>query len=179
VTLAPGLRKFTLTAHVTSSVGWLGAVAGFLALSIAALTGHDAQRARAAYLAMELVAWSVIVPLSIGSLLTGLLQALGTPWGLFQHYWVLVKLLMTVLATVVLLLHLKPIGWIAGIDAETILANPEVREVRFQLVVDAAAALIVLLVATALSVYKPRGMTRYGQRQRARDAISPSPAAAP
>jgi hypothetical protein len=29
MTMTPGLRKFALTAHVTSSVGWLGAVAAF------------------------------------------------------------------------------------------------------------------------------------------------------
>jgi hypothetical protein len=74
----PRLRKFALTAHVTSSVGWLGAVAGFLALAVAGLTSQNAQMARAAYLAMELITWFVIVPLGLASLLTGLVQSLGT-----------------------------------------------------------------------------------------------------
>ncbi len=38
--MTPGLRKFARTAHVTSSVGWLGAVAGFLALAAAGLTSQ-------------------------------------------------------------------------------------------------------------------------------------------
>jgi hypothetical protein len=42
--------------------------------------------ARAAYLAMDLTSRFVIVPLARASLLTGLAQALGTPWGLFRHY---------------------------------------------------------------------------------------------
>ncbi len=87
--MRPGLRKLTLTAHVVSSVGWLGAVVAYLALSIAGLTSADPQRIRAAYIAMELVGWWGIVPLSTSSLLTGLLQSLGTAWGLFRHYWVL------------------------------------------------------------------------------------------
>ena len=41
---------------------------------------------RGAYLAMDLIGWFVIVPLSLASLLTGLVQALGTTWGLFRHY---------------------------------------------------------------------------------------------
>src|SRR5215212_10054849 len=102
--MAPRLRKFALTAHVTSSVGWLGAVAGFLALAIAGLTSQDAQTVRAAYLAMELIGWFVLVPLSLVSLLTGLVQALGTAWGLFRHYWILVKLLINVFAAIILLL---------------------------------------------------------------------------
>src|SRR5215218_6585420 len=52
MTMAPCLRKFVLTAHVTSSVGWLGAVTVFLALAVAGLTSQDAQTVRAAYLAM-------------------------------------------------------------------------------------------------------------------------------
>src|SRR5215207_577011 len=99
--MAPRLRKFTLTAHVAFSVGWLGAVAGFLALAIAGLTSQDAQKVRAAYLAMELIARFVIVPLNLASLLTGLVQSLGTKWGLFRHYWILVKLLITILSTIV------------------------------------------------------------------------------
>ncbi|MDQ3220976.1 MAG: hypothetical protein M3Q26_09590, partial [Acidobacteriota bacterium] len=53
--MTPRLSKFALTAHITSSVGWLGAVVGFLALAIAGLTSDDAQTVRASYLAMELI----------------------------------------------------------------------------------------------------------------------------
>lgn len=159
-----GVRRLALTAHVTSSVGWLGAVGGFLALAIAGLVGRDAQMVRAAYLAMELTAWTVIVPLSLASLPTGLVMSLGTEWGLFRHYWVLAKLLITILATILLLVHLQPIGHLAGVVAETTLARGELAGLRLQLVADAGAAVVALLVATALSVYKPRGMTPYGKQ---------------
>jgi hypothetical protein len=60
-TMTPSLRKLVLTAHITFSVGWIGAVAAFLALAIAGLTSHDVQMVRAASLAMELTARFVIV----------------------------------------------------------------------------------------------------------------------
>jgi hypothetical protein len=60
--MTPGLRKFTLTAHVSASVGWLGAVAAFLALAIAGLTHEEPETIRGAYVAMDLVGWFVIVP---------------------------------------------------------------------------------------------------------------------
>jgi hypothetical protein len=163
--MTPRLRKLALTVHVTFSVGWLGAVAAFLALAIAGLTSQDAQMVRAAYLAMALTGWFVIVPLSLASLLSGLVQSLGTTWGLFRHYWVLVKLLMTVLASIVLLAHMRPISYMAALTAEKALSGDELRGLRIQLVADAGAALLVLLVATTLSVYKPRGVTRYGRRK--------------
>lgn len=163
--MTPRLRKFALTAHVTTSVGWLGAVAGFLALAVAGLTSRDDQTVRAAYIAMELTGWFVIVPLSLASLLTGFVLSLGTRWGLFRHYWVLAKLLITVFAIVILLVHMQPISYIAGVARETALSGEELRGLRIQLVADAGAALLALLAATALAVYKPRGVTRYGWRK--------------
>ncbi|MDP9204142.1 MAG: hypothetical protein M3P12_01640 [Gemmatimonadota bacterium] len=172
--MTPRLRKLALTAHVTSSVGWLGAVAGFLALAVAGLTSHDAQIVRAAYLGMELTAWFVIVPLSLASPLTGIVMSLGTTWGLFRHYWVLVKFLMTILATIILLLHLQPIGHLARVVEETTLSRGELGGLRVQLVANAGAALLALLVTTTLSVYKPRGLTPYGRRkQQEQLTISP------
>src|SRR5713101_5574158 len=162
--MTPGPRKFALTTHVTSSVGWIGAVGAFLALAIAALGSQDAQIVRAAYLSMHLTTWFVIVPLCLAALLTGIVQSLGTTWGLFRHYWVVTKLLLTALATIILLVHTQPIDRVAAVAAQTTLATGDLRQLRIQLVGDACAALFVLLVTTTLSVYKPWGMTPYGLR---------------
>lgn len=162
--MAPGLRKFALTAHVTSTVGWLGAVAGFLALAIAGLASSNAEVVRASYVAMELMGWCVIVPLSLASLLTGLVQSLGTTWGLFRHYWIVAKLAITVLASVLLLVHMQVANRMASVVSETTLGIGEFRGLRIQLIADAAAAVVVLLVATALSVYKPQGLTPFGRK---------------
>lgn len=51
--MGPSLRKFALTAHVTSSIGWLGAALAFLAVAGVGLTSPDAQTVRGAYLVME------------------------------------------------------------------------------------------------------------------------------
>jgi hypothetical protein len=162
--MTPRVRKLALTTHVTSSVGWLGAVAAFLALAIAGLNSQDEQMVRAAYLAMHMTTWFVIVPLSFAALLTGLVQSLGTSWGLFRHHWVVAKLTLTVLATIILLVHTQPIGRVAAVAAGTMLSSTDLRQLRIQLVADAGAALMALLVATALSVYKPWGLTSYGRR---------------
>ncbi|MEW6582535.1 MAG: hypothetical protein AB1416_07230 [Actinomycetota bacterium] len=165
--MTPRARKLALTAHVVSSVGWLGAVGAFLALAVTGLSTGDPGVARAAYVATETITWFVIVPLSGAALVTGLVQALGTAWGLARHYWVLVKLLMTVVATAVLLLHTRPIGVVAAEAARGTLTADSLRPLRVQLVADAGAALLVLVVAAVLSVYKPRGLTRFGRRARA------------
>ena len=162
------VRKLALTTHVTVSVGWVGAVAGFLALAIAGVASQDGQLVRSAYLAMHLITWFVIVPFSLASLLTGLVQALGTPWGLFRHYWIVVKLGLTVIATIILLAHTQPIGQVAALASQTVLVSADLRDLRIQLIADAGAALVALLVATTLSVYKPWGPTPIGARYESR-----------
>jgi len=163
--MAPGLRKFTLTAHVTFSIGWFGVVAAFLALSLVGLTSQDAQMVRAAYLVMGLTTWFVIVPFALASLLTGVVSSLGTRWGLLRYYWVLVKLLITIVATIILLVHTQPIDLLVGTVAKTTALNANLYRTQIQMVVASGGALIVLLVLIALSVYKPRGMTRHGWRK--------------
>ena len=165
MTMTPGVRRVALTTHVTSSVGWLGAVGAFLSLAITGLGSHDPQLVRAAYLAMHLITWFVIVPLSLAALLTGIIQSVATTWGLFEHYWIVTKLLLTVLATVILLIHTQPIDRVAAVAAQTTLAIGDLRQLRLQLVGDACGALFVLLVTTTLSIYKPWGMTPYGLRK--------------
>jgi len=157
-------RKLALTAHVTASVGWLGAVGSFVALAIAGLMGKDELMVRSAYLATERTTWVVIVPLAFASLFTGLIVALGTPWGLFRHYWVFVKLMLTIFATVLLLLHTQPIGRLAAVARAGPASGPDVRALQIQLVGDAGAALLALLVNVTLSIYKPQGLTLYGRR---------------
>lgn len=160
--MTPTLRKLALTAHVTTSVGWLGALAVFLAHALAGSISQEPQIVRAAALAMALSAWFVILPLSVASLVTGLIQALGTAWGLFRHYWVLFKLLLTAVATIVLLLKLQPISTLADAAAESTFSSGDLVGLRTSLLVHAAGGLLVLLAAATLAVYKPAGRTRDG-----------------
>jgi uncharacterized membrane protein len=164
MTMNPNLRKFVRSVHVIFTVGWLGAVVAFLALAIVGLTSQDLQMTRATYLAMDVITRFVIIPLSmLPLLLTGPLLALGTPWGLFRHYWIIVKLVINIFSTLILLVHLQPIDYMAHVAAEGTLSSAD-RGVQIQLVVAAGAGLLALLVATGLAVFKPRGTTPYGWR---------------
>ena len=165
MTMIPRLRKFVLTAHVTFSVGWLGAVVSFLALAVVGLMSNEEQIVRASYVAMELTTWFVIVPLAIASLVTGLVQSLGTNWGLFRHYWIIAKFLITIVATILLMVHMRPIGILADAAQQVVIPISDYRGLQIQLIGDAIAAIVLLLTATALSVYKPSGLTAYGRRK--------------
>ena len=155
-------RKLVLAAHLVFSVGWIGTVVAYLALGIAATRSDDTATVRAAWTAMELTGWYVIVPLAIASLLTGLLMALGTRWGLFQHYWVAISFVLTLISTVVLLLHMPTVSTTA--DAAREVEGARLESLGGDLF-HPAVGLVILLVVHVLNVYKPRGMTRHGYRK--------------
>jgi hypothetical protein len=168
------LRRFVFTTHVTSSVGWVGAVIVFLALAIIGLTSPDEATVRGAYLVIAPAAWFVLVPLAHASLLTGVAISLGTPWGLFRHYWVVSKLVITLVATVVLLIYMDTFRQMAGAAADPVVRLGLVRNPSPA--VHSILALILLLVATALAIYQPFGMTAYGRNQNARRRATSSAA---
>ncbi len=173
--LSPSGRKVVLSVHLTASVGWIGAVMAYLALGVTATRTDDPDLIRAMWDAMETVGWYVIVPLAVASLLTGVTIALGTKWGLFLHYWVVISLALTVLCVAVLLVHMPTVNYTAdlarSVEGSALTALGGDLE-------HPAVGLIILLAVQLLNFYKPRGLTRYGWRKqrldKTPDAIRPS-----
>lgn len=159
--MTPAIRKFALTAHVTSAVGWLGAVASFLALAVSAGSGYDPQLLRGLYLAMFVTGWYIVVPLCLASLLTGLVMSLGTKWGLFRHYWVTVKFLLTIISTLVLFGFTQTLNYMGAAAADTSAPIVELSNLAQSPVSHSAGGLIVLLMNSVLSIYKPLGRIGY------------------
>ncbi|MFI0450296.1 hypothetical protein [Actinomadura sp. 6N118] len=165
-TMSPGLRRLALTTHVTASVGWLGAVVVALSLSVVTMTSQDIGLARAAARSLEMVGWAALIPFSVASLITGLVQSLGSRWGLFRHYWVLVKLVMNVFATTVLLLYMQTLSHLSEVAARPTLTSDDLAILQSPSpAVHGTGALVLLLLAVVVSVYKPPGMTPYGARK--------------
>jgi hypothetical protein len=166
--MSPAVRKLTLTAHVMSSVAWFGALLVFLAHAVASLVSGDEQVVRSVCIAMGVTAWFVILPLSLASFFTGVVQALGTAWGLLRHYWVVAKLLLTAFATAVLLLKLAPISYLSEAAAKASFSVTSFAELKTSLLVHAIGGLIVLLGISVLAIYKPAGLTPLAGRGEAR-----------
>lgn len=162
MTMPPGPRKAMLAVHLTASVGWIGGVVAYLALGLAAINAADEATVRSAWIAMEIVGWYAIVPLAVASFSTGVVMALGTRWGLFRHYWVIISLILTVVAVTVLLLHMPAVT--AAAEIARTATGAELAALGGDLG-HPSIGLVVLLVVQVLNLYKPRGLTRYGQRR--------------
>ena len=163
-------RRFLLTAHVTLSVGWIGAVCVFLALAGIGLTSQSPNTVRGAYLVMERAAWLALVPFAFASLLSGVVVSLTTPWGLFRHYWVVFKLLITAFATVVLMIYMETFRHMADAAGDPTARLETIRNPSP--LVHAVLALLILLVATVLAIYKPQAVTPYGRRKQNEERLA-------
>ena len=73
---------------------------------------------------------------------------------------------MNVTAVVVLLLYMQTLGYMEDLATSSTAPNGGLSGLRDPSpVLHAGFGMLLLLVAAALSVYKPRGLTRYGQRK--------------
>ena len=162
--MTPGVRKLALSAHLTFSIGWIGAVAAYLTLDLTVATSQDAELLRAAWIAMGVITSRAIVPLALCSLLTGIAMAVGTRWGLFRHWWVLISLVLTVFATAVLLSESGYIDRAAAIATDRSTPEQTLRGLSGTLP-HSVGGMAVLLIVQVLNIYKPRGLTRYGWRK--------------
>ena len=158
--LGPIARKTLLTVHIGVSVGWMGAAAAYVALNLPFSLGAEEPSVRAAYLMMPMVAVYALVPLAMATLVTGVALSVGTKWGLFQHYWVVASLTITLFAAAVLILHLPAVEDLAVLAADP---QEDVTTLGGDLV-HSLGGLVVLSVPLVLNVVKPRGLTRRGWR---------------
>jgi len=162
--MPPILRRAMLAVHLACSVGWVGAVLAYLALDIVVATSNDVQAVRAAWIAMGAIISSVIVPLAVASLLTGVVMSLATKWGLFRHWWVLISLGLTVIAFLVLQVEAGLVSRAAQLAADSLTSDRSVLAMQATLP-HSLGGLFVLLVVHVLNVYKPQGVTPYGWRK--------------
>lgn len=170
-------RRSVLTVHVAVSVGWFGAVLVSAVLAAVGLLASDADTVRAVWVSLDLVGWWALVPLSLLSLGTGLVQSLGTRWGLLRHYWVVVKLVLNLIATGVLLLYTQTLHALAEAARHASSASLSSGGlVDASPLVHSVAALVLLCGAIVLSVFKPAGLTRDGVRREVRSPDAQPPA---
>lgn len=159
------LRTGLLVAHIATSVGFFGAVLVFFCLAVTGLLSAEYALANSSYAVMPGITWLVIVPLAGMSLAVGVLQSVLSPWGVVRHYWVLVKLVMTVVIAAVLLIQTPTIDRLGAAGIRSVTETMD-WEARYSVLLHSGAGLAALLVVLILSVAKPKGQTGWGTRGR-------------
>jgi hypothetical protein len=160
--MAQFAQRLLLVAHVGTSVGWLGVAVAFVSLGVTALVSAQESVVRSVYVAMQPLAEWVLLPLASVALVIGVVHGLLSPLGLFRHWWVVVKLAITAVWVGFLILYMSTFEQMAARAADASLSIDQIRNASP--VLHGAIAAIGLVVALALSILKPRGLTAYGMR---------------
>ena len=153
-------KRWLLSAHLLFMAVWLGSVVCSLALNVVALKATDPQLLNNIYTLTETLDNYVVRTGAAGSLLTGLLLAWLTQWGLLRFYWIIAKEITTI---GIIILDQVIIRWNATAIALTAAQgdNPAYLNVRNLLLIGIVVRLILLLAIIVISIFKP-----WGQRKR-------------
>ena len=143
---SPILIKSVLTFHIIVSVGLLGDSAGYLAVAVHSAQLTDPVAADASYRILQMLAFMFGIPLSFAALLSGLWLTYITKWKLLRYPWVLLKFLLIISVILVGALVLKG-GMEAMLNGTGGAEN--------KLIAGAIYDVIALIIAVALSVFKP------------------------
>ncbi|MDL5158607.1 hypothetical protein [Actinomycetospora termitidis] len=154
-------RQFLVFLHVVVSLGWMGAGAANVVLSMTAWLTDDPVVARVCYQMTWSMEEYLIIPGAFSALGTGVLLSLLTPWGLAKYWWVLVKLVLTVGIIVYSTLYIG-VWSIESIEATT--AGSPVSPVATHLALGPLPSLAAFLLMTWASVAKPWGKTPWFRR---------------
>jgi uncharacterized membrane protein len=160
--LSPRARKAALTAHIAVMAVWVGAVVANVFLAISAAATSNETLADAYYAAMDRLVNNLMPAAAIATLGTGLLLALATRWGLLRHWWILAKLALAVVTTLVGLLIID------NAIQDTIAERAERGSTGFSdaLLPATAATPLLLLSAVTIAITKPWGRTARARRER-------------
>jgi hypothetical protein len=152
-----GRRNLLLTLHVLATVGLFGADVVLLTLGISSVLGAEP---RTIYPAASMIGTVVLAPLAVTSLLSGLLLAATTRWGITKYWWVVIKLAITVALTPVVIFVLVPRLHAAAVATTGETPRSFSQTERLQLALAPGLASTLLALNVALAVYKPRARLR-------------------
>ena len=164
--LSPRVRKAIVAAHTLVAVGWFGIVLAKLVLEIVAVSMADQSVARAGYLFMGTLDRAVFPPAAVATLISGIVLSVGTAWGLFRHWWIVVKLVLTIGVV------LTGIVFVGAWTEQTVAAtDAELGAASLWLIGSAVVHALMLGAATVISVFKPWGQIKLAPEAGQRVAV--------
>lgn len=154
-------KSLLVAIHVISAASWIGGTLGMLVLAIYLKSGANREQLFYTLASMEVIDENLLKYPALLTLLTGVLLSVWTQWGLIKHYWVAMKLVLTIVTIMIGILFLNP--WTASlahmIDAMgfAILQNPDFQARWLSIIVTSSFNLLCLFLMVFITYYKPFG----------------------
>ncbi|OZB95000.1 DUF2269 family protein [Paenibacillus sp. XY044] len=154
-------KQAIIIIHVLSVVCWLGGALVMLLLGMYMLKAENGDQLYYTLENMHLIDVVFIRYTALATVLSGTALSVWTNWGLFKYYWILIKLVLTLLLIVFGIVYMG--GWLSQIvrtasQARLLaLSDDAFLNTSFSLIGGAMANIISLVFMTAISYFKPFG----------------------
>jgi hypothetical protein len=150
-------RLALLVAHVVATAAWIGLDVALAVLVFVPML--EPSWTAACHQVLPLLFWPLLT-VAVLSLLSGVALGLVTRWGLVRYWWVAIKLVLNLVLVTLVVVLLGPGLDDAGRHGRALAAGvPDAVEVP-RLFMPPSVSVTLLVLATGLSVWKPRGRVR-------------------
>ncbi|GIP40677.1 hypothetical protein J31TS4_39570 [Paenibacillus sp. J31TS4] len=154
-------KQWIVVIHVLSVVCWLGGAMVMLLLGLYMQKAENGEQLYYTLENMHLIDVVFVRYTALLALFTGIVLSVWTNWGLFKHYWILIKLILTV---ALIAFGIKYMGaWLSQIvriaqqERSLALSDTAFLNASYSLIGGAAANIVSLIFMTAISYIKPFG----------------------
>jgi uncharacterized membrane protein len=162
-------KQLIVALHVISAASWIGGTMGLILLLIYLKSAANGEQLAYTLSSMEVIDDNLLKYPALLTLLTGVLLSVWTQWGLVKHYWVAIKLVLTVATIMMGILFLD--NWTASLGEmieDMGLATLQSREFQTtwsSIIVMAGFNLASLLLMVFITYFKPFGKIKKLRRR--------------
>ncbi len=166
--LRPKPRKALVAAHAVSAACWIGVALTFVAMSVVAMSTKDIHVTKTVFELMAVFDITLLPWTNFATFLTGIALSMTTKWGLIRYYWVAAKIAIAVGILVMAFGFLHDSLERAGEEAAALAVTggnaAQLSGAADVVLWGFGCAMLSLVGALLLSLYKPGGATRRGRR---------------
>jgi hypothetical protein len=157
-----------VAAHAVAAACWIGIAVTFVAMSVVAMSTNDIHTTMAIYELMATFDLTLLRWANFATFLTGIALSITTKWGLIRYYWVAAKVAIAVAILIMAFGFLHDSLERAGHEAAELAATrgtaAQLSGASDVVLWGFSLAMLSLVGALLLSLYKPGGRTRRGRR---------------
>ncbi len=154
-------KSFLVAIHVIAVASWIGGTLGMMLLGLYLQNAANGEQLAYTLVSMEVIDENLLKYPALLSLLTGIMLSVWTQWGLVKYYWVMMKLVLTIMTILIGIFFLN--DWTASL-AEMVekmgfstLQNPDFQKTWLSMIITASFNLICLVLMVFLTYFKPFG----------------------
>lgn len=154
-------KQLIIIIHVLSVICWLGGAMVMLLLGTYMLNSENGEQLYYTVENLHLIDVVMIRYTALVTLITGILLSVWTNWGLLKHYWIVIKLILTLLLICFGIAYMS--GWLSQLVSiaqqgrALALSDAAFLNTAYSLIGGAIANIVALIFMTAISYFKPFG----------------------